>query len=194
MQYTNYINDLCAALHAIPTDKIDAVRQSLESAFNDGRTVFVAGNGGSAATASHMACDFQKTTLAKEHERIAKRIRCIALSDNMPLITAWGNDVSYNEVFGQQLRNLGNEGDTLLVITASGNSPNILNALEAAHQQGIKTIGFLGFQGGKALPLCDLAIVVQSSDFGVIEDAHSVLMHMVTAALRETVLAPKKVF
>jgi D-sedoheptulose 7-phosphate isomerase len=189
MNYPAYINDLCSALHAIPTADIDAVRQSLESAFNEGRTVFIAGNGGSAATASHMACDFQKTTLAKEHERIAKRIRCIALSDNMPLITAWGNDVSYNEVFGQQLRNLGNEGDTLLVITASGNSPNILNALEAARDRGIKTIGFLGFEGGKALALCDQAIVVRSSDFGIIEDAHSVLMHMVTAALREAVLA-----
>jgi D-sedoheptulose 7-phosphate isomerase len=189
MNYPAYINDLCSALHAIPTLDIDAVRGSLESAFNEGRTVFIAGNGGSAATASHMACDFQKTTLAKEHERISKRIRCIALSDNMPLITAWGNDVSYNEVFGQQLRNLGNEGDTLLVITASGNSPNILNALEAARDRGVKTIGFLGFEGGKALALCDQAIVVRSSDFGIIEDAHSVLMHMVTAALRETVLA-----
>jgi D-sedoheptulose 7-phosphate isomerase len=189
MNYTTYINDLSSALHAIFTSDIDAVRRSLESAFNEGSTVFIAGTGGSAATASHMACDFQKTTLAKEHERIAKRIRCIALSDNMPLITAWGNDVSYNEVFGQQLRNLANAGDTLLVITASGNSPNIINALEAAVQLGVKTIGFLGFEGGKALALCDQAIVVRSTDFGVIEDAHSVLMHMVTAALRETVLA-----
>jgi D-sedoheptulose 7-phosphate isomerase len=189
MNYSSYINDLCAALHAIPAADIDAVKQTLESAFNDGRTVFIAGNGGSAATASHMACDFQKTTLAKEHERIAKRIRCIALSDNMPLITAWGNDVHYNEVFGQQLRNLANPGDVLLVITASGNSPNILNILEAAKTLGVKSIGFLGFEGGKALGMCDQSVVVRSSDYGVIEDAHSVLMHMVTAALRETVLA-----
>lgn len=188
MNYTAYIDSLSSALHAIPTADIDAARKTLESAFTDGRTVFIAGNGGSAATASHMACDFQKTTLAKEHERIAKRIRCIALSDNMPLITAWGNDVSYNEVFGQQLRNLANQGDVLLVITASGNSPNILNALEAAKEVGVKTIGFLGFEGGKALAMCDQAVVVRSNDYGVIEDAHSVLMHMVTAALRDVVL------
>jgi D-sedoheptulose 7-phosphate isomerase len=189
MDYTAYINDLSSALHAIPTVEVEAVRESLETAFNHGRMVFIVGNGGSAATASHMACDFQKTTLAKEHERVNKRIRCLALSDNMPLITAWGNDVGYEEVFGQQLRNLASSGDLLLVITASGNSPNVLNALEAARALGVKTIGFLGFEGGKALAMCDQAIVVRSSDYGVIEDAHSVLMHMVTAALKQTVLA-----
>lgn len=189
MNFTKYIDDLASAMHAVPTDAIDAVRQVIEDAFREGRTVFIAGNGGSAATASHMACDFQKTTLAKEHGRIAKRIRCISLSDNTPLITAWGNDVSYDEIFGQQLRNLANRGDLLLVISASGNSPNIINCLEAAKEVGVKTAGFLGFEGGKALPLCDLSVVVRSSDYGVIEDAHSVLMHMVTAALRETVLA-----
>ncbi|HWA83438.1 MAG TPA: SIS domain-containing protein, partial [Fimbriimonadaceae bacterium] len=180
---------LASALSAIPVAEIDAVRTTLESAFSEGRTVFVAGNGGSAATASHMACDFQKTTLAKEHHRISRRIRCIALSDNMPLITAWGNDVHYDEIFGQQLRNLANPCDVLLVITASGNSPNILNALQAARDLGVSSIGFLGFEGGKAKAICDQCIVVKSSDYGIIEDAHSVLMHMVTAALRTTVLA-----
>lgn len=189
MNYGAYINELASALRAIPVSDIDAVRQTLESAFAEGRTVFVAGNGGSAATASHMACDFQKTTLAKEHHRISRRIRCIALSDNMPLITAWGNDVHYDEIFGQQLRNLANPGDVLLVITASGNSPNILNALQAASELGVKTVGFLGFEGGKAQSICDQCVVVRSADYGIIEDGHSVLMHMVTAALRTTVLA-----
>lgn len=189
MDYAKYIDDLSNAMHGIPAEQIEAVRATLEDAFEHGRTVFIAGNGGSAATASHMACDFQKTTLAKEHARVSKRIRCIALSDNMPLITAWGNDVHYDEVFGQQLRNLANSGDVLLVITASGNSPNIINALQAASELGVKSIGFLGFEGGKALAMCDQAVVVRSGDYGVIEDGHSVLMHMVTAALRSTVLA-----
>lgn len=188
MNYSAYIDSLAAALHAIPPNLIEDARTRLEKAFEEGRTIFVAGNGGSAATASHMACDFQKTTLAKEHGRISKRMRCIALSDNVPLITAWGNDVSYDEIFGQQLRNLANPGDLLLVITASGNSPNILNALGAAKELGVSSIGFLGFEGGKALPMCDCSVVVKSSDYGVIEDAHSVLMHMITAALRESVL------
>lgn len=189
MDYNAYINDLSSAMHALPVEDIDAAKLAIENAFKEGRTVFIAGNGGSAATASHMACDFQKTTLSKEHSRISKRIRCISLSDNAPLITAWGNDVSYDEVFGQQLRNLANAGDLLLVISASGNSPSIVNALEAAREVGVSTLGFLGFEGGKALALCDRSVLVRSSDYGVIEDAHSILMHMVTAALRETVLA-----
>jgi D-sedoheptulose 7-phosphate isomerase len=189
MNYSSYIDDLAKALHAIPVEDIEAARAILESAVAEARSVFVAGNGGSAATASHMACDFQKTTLANDHHRVSKRIRCIALSDNMPLITAWGNDVHYDEIFGQQLRNLANPRDVLLVITASGNSPNILNALEAAKALGVTSIGFLGFEGGKAQSLCDHCVVVRSSDYGVIEDSHSVLMHMITAALRNTVLA-----
>lgn len=189
MNYTGYIENLSTALHAVPTGEIEAVQKVLEQAFREGRQIFIAGNGGSAATASHMACDFQKTTLAKEHDRIAKRVRCVALSDNVPLITAWGNDVSYEEIFGQQLRAIADKGDLLLVITASGNSPNILKALSAASELGVATIGFLGFEGGKAQAMCDHSIVIRSSDYGVIEDAHSVLMHMLTAALRESVLA-----
>ncbi len=188
MNYREYIDQLGTALRAIPTDEIDGARQAIERAFTDGRTVFVAGNGGSAATASHMVCDFQKTTLGKKHEGIAKRIRCIGLTDNTPLITAWGNDVSYDDVFAQQLRNLANPHDVLLVITASGNSPNIVNALQAATELDVFKVGFLGFGGGKALALCDHSVLVPSTDYGIVEDAHSVLMHMLTAALRETIL------
>jgi D-sedoheptulose 7-phosphate isomerase len=103
-------------------------------------------------------------------------------------MTAWGNDVAYEEIFAQQLRALADKGDLFLVISASGNSPNIIRALDAAVEMGLTTIGFLGFEGGKALPMCDHSIVIRSSDYGVIEDGHSVLMHMLTAALRETVL------
>jgi D-sedoheptulose 7-phosphate isomerase len=188
MNYTGYIHSLASALLAIKTPEIEAVRQVLLKGYRDGRKIFVAGNGGSAATASHMACDFQKTTIGKEHEEITNRIRCIALTDSAALMTAWGNDVAYEEIFAQQLRALADKGDIFLVISASGNSPNIVKALETAIEMGLTTIGFLGFEGGKALPMCDHSIVVRSSDYGVIEDGHSVLMHMLTAALRETVL------
>lgn len=190
MDYTGYLNELDASLRAIPIERLEAVRKALTACFEAGRTVYVAGNGGSAATASHLACDLQKTTLAKEHDRVAKRIRCIALTDNVPLMTAWGNDVGYDEIFGQQLRNLASPGDTLLVITASGNSSNILSALRAARELRLETIGFLGFDGGKALDECDLSVVVESRNYGVVEDAHSVLMHMLTGALKPIVLAP----
>jgi D-sedoheptulose 7-phosphate isomerase len=186
--YRAYSKALCAAIDAVPDEAFVAVTECLEKAFLDGRKVFVAGNGGSAATASHMACDFAKTTLGKAHETTKKRIRAIALSDNMPLITAWGNDVSYDEVFAQQLRNLADPGDVLVVITASGNSPNIVKALEAAKELGVETVGLLGFQGGKSKALVDHALVVESTDYGVIEDGHSVVMHMVTAHLRTKVL------
>lgn len=185
--YQEYITLMNGVLADLDMSDLAAITDTLVKAFHDGKTVYVAGNGGSAATASHMACDFQKTTLAKDHERIAKRFRAIALSDNAPLISAWGNDVHYDEVFAQQLRNLGSEGDALIVITASGNSPNILKALEAAKDLGVTTIGLLGFQGGKSKALCDLSVVAKSDNYGVIEDAHSIIMHMLTAHLRALV-------
>jgi D-sedoheptulose 7-phosphate isomerase len=182
-----YFADLNSALTALPEADICGAAELIESAFLAGKQVFIAGNGGSAATASHMACDFAKTTLGKSHERISFRIKAIALSDNVPAITAWGNDVSYDLVFSEQLRNLANEGDLLVVITCSGNSPNILETLKAAKELGLQTLGLLGFAGGKALPLCDKSIVVCSEDYGVIEDAHSILNHLLTAHMKARV-------
>lgn len=186
-QNQQYLADLHVALEAIPMDHVDAMCAAIEAAYHDGRKIFIVGNGGSAATASHMACDFAKTTLGKSHKSISKRFKAIALSDNVPLITAWGNDVSYDAVFGEQLRNLADPGDLLIVITGSGNSPNVLHCLEVAREMGVKTVGLLGFEGGKALALCDVSVVVKSSNYGIVEDAHSVLNHMVTACLKNVV-------
>jgi D-sedoheptulose 7-phosphate isomerase len=183
----SYVSELASVLNGGDLPDLTAATARLHEAFQAGQKVFIAGNGGSSATASHMACDFQKTTLGKSHDQLSNRIRAIALSDNGPLISAWGNDVGYDLIFAQQLRNLGDPGDVLLVITASGNSPNILAALEAAKEIGITTIGFLGFQGGKAKALCDIAVIAPSSNYGVIEDAHSIFMHLATAELREIV-------
>ncbi len=182
-----YLTDLHSAMTKIPKGAIAAVSDSIVEAFEQGKQIFVAGNGGSAASASHMACDFAKTTLGKSHEKISKRMKAIALSDNVPLLTAWGNDVGYEVVFAEQLRNLANAGDLLIVITASGNSPNIIECLNASRELGLKSIGLLGFQGGKARELCDIAIVVESSDYGVIEDGHMILNHMFTEFLKQHV-------
>lgn len=187
--FSEYVTELATVLNGGNLPEVEEATRAIEAAFQGGHRVFIAGNGGSAATASHMMADFQKTTLAKNHGTLPKRIRAIALSDNIPLITAWGNDVSYDLVFAEQLRSLADAGDLLLVISASGNSPNIVAALEVARECKVKTIGFLGFQGGKSLALCDIAAVVRSENYGVIEDAHSIFMHMVTAAVRETVHA-----
>lgn len=179
-----YFADLTAALNAIPEEDIVAAGEMIEAAFRGRRRIFIAGNGGSAATASHMACDFAKTTLGKNHEGIAQRMKAIALSDNVPQISAWGNDVSYDVIFSEQLRTLAEEGDLVIVITCSGNSPNIVEVLKAARELGCPTLGLLGFSGGKCLPMCDRAIVVRSQDYGVIEDAHSILNHLLTQYMK----------
>jgi len=173
----------------IDMDALDRATMMLIDAFEHDKTVFVTGNGGSAATASHLACDFGKTTLGKKPKDSVKRFRAISIPDNVPLLTAYGNDVSYEDVFGEALLNLARPGDLLIVITASGNSPNIIRILEAAKTINVKTIGFLGFKGGKAKSMVDVAIVAESENYGVIEDSHSVFMHMLTEHLKEVVAA-----
>ncbi|MHB8637150.1 MAG: D-sedoheptulose-7-phosphate isomerase [Fimbriimonadaceae bacterium] len=184
-----YFGELAAALSAIPTDDIVRAGTMIEDAFAGGRMIFVIGNGGSAATASHMACDFAKTTLGRAHDAVARRMKVLAFTDNVAVITAWGNDHSYEQVFAQQLRNLANPGDLLIAISASGNSPNILASLHAARELGVQSLALLGFSGGAALAVSDHAVVVESEDFGVIEDAHSVLNHLLTAHLKSVVQA-----
>lgn len=191
MSLNQFINDYRAGFNAVidamDANEIERAMQMVNDAFVQGRRVFVAGNGGSAATASHMACDFAKTTMGKEKVLPAKRVRAIALTDNAPLITAWGNDVSYDVVFAEQLRNLADTGDLLIVITASGNSPNIIEAVKAAKELGMTTVGLLGFEGGKVKPMLNHAVVVRSSHFGYIEDAHSVINHLITDYLKQSV-------
>lgn len=176
-----------ATLDSLPIDDVQSIIEMLEDAYYQGRQVFVAGNGGSAATASHMACDLQKTVLGKRPRPESKRFRVLALTDNVPLITAWGNDVHFDTVFAEQLRNLANPGDLLVVITGSGNSPNIVEALRAAQELGVKTIGLLGFDGGVVKNMLDEAVVVESDNYGYIEDAHSILNHLITAHFKQVV-------
>jgi D-sedoheptulose 7-phosphate isomerase len=187
--YKDYLSQLKSVLDSLKMEELDHATQILAKAFEEDRMVFVAGNGGSASTASHLACDFCKTTLGKDPVSVTRRLRSIALSDSAPLMTAYGNDVSYESIFGEQLRTLAREGDILIVITASGNSPNVIHALEAAKAMKVQTIAFLGFKGGKAKGLADCSILAESTNYGVIEDAHSVLMHMLTEHLKSVVAA-----
>lgn len=182
--YSQYATDLNHALESTDISSLEATAAAIAELYHAGGTLFVAGNGGSAATASHMAADLCKTILGKKPTERTKRLRTVALADNMPLITAYGNDVSYESVFGEQLRTLARAGDMLLVITASGNSPNIIYALEAAKSVGVKTVAFVGFGGGKSKEIADITIHIPSNDYGVVEDAHCVLMHVLTAHLK----------
>jgi D-sedoheptulose 7-phosphate isomerase len=135
-----------------------------------------------AASASHMACDLGKGTLARHYNKNEKRLRVISLSDNISTITAYANDLSYNEVFVQQLRNLVNKDDLVIVLSGSGNSKNVIKAVKYAKTHGAKTIGLLGFTtGGKLAKMVDCAIIVKSNNYGPVEDVHVALHHIITA-------------
>ena len=171
-----YLADLRQALEALDLETVRAARQMIARARDDGRQVFLCGNGGSAATASHMANDLGKG--ASYGRDGAARFRVVALTDNVPWMTALANDVSYEAIFAEQLRNLGQSGDLLIAISGSGNSRNVLNAVEVAGELGMTTIGWTGFGGGALAGMVDLAIVADSHHMGRVEDVHTVLMHL----------------
>jgi D-sedoheptulose 7-phosphate isomerase len=180
-----YVESINLCLRNIPQDNIEKIADTLLAAYKRQARIFIAGNGGSASTASHFACDLAKTTLGSNPMQKEDRFRAIALSDNIALLTAWANDEGYEHVFSEQMKNLAQEGDVLLVISASGNSPNIIKAMEAAGSMKLHTIGLLGFGGGKAKSLAEASIVIESHDYGYVEGAHAVLGHMITSWLRK---------
>jgi D-sedoheptulose 7-phosphate isomerase len=176
----NYTTNLSKVLGDLPFEAIGKFLHMLEKAYLARRHVFIAGNGGSAATASHMANDL----LWGVAQRGRPGFRAIALSDNVPVLTAIANDKSYQDVFSVQLEALGDRDDVLVVITGSGNSPNIVRLVEVAREKGLTTIGFLGFGGGKVAPLVDIPITIPSHDYGPVEDLHMMLDHLCIAHLR----------
>jgi D-sedoheptulose 7-phosphate isomerase len=169
-----------AVLRRLPFAVIDSVTEALWQAYLEGKTVYVFGNGGSAALASHCACDLGKGTAING----TRRFRVVALTDNVPLMTAWANDVSYDDVFSEQLAPLIHKGDIALAISGSGNSPNVLKALQVARDAGAFTIGLTGFQGGKMNALCDLCVIVPCDNMQVIEDLHVSVNHSLFTSLR----------
>lgn len=154
---------------------------SLYAAFEEGSTVFLAGNGGSAAAASHFAQDLAKGTLPSLGA--SRRFRVISLTDNIGYITALANDAGYETVFDQQLRNLAQPGDLLIAISCSGNSENVLRAVEYARSIDMKTIGITGFEGGKLASLVDSEVRIPVSDVGMAEAMHSIVFHYAMSAL-----------
>lgn len=176
-----YFRDLKTAVENLPHAAIDRVRAELLRAYHDERNIFVFGNGGSAATASHMVCDLGKgTTMA----RASKRFRIASLTDNVPTLTAWANDVGYEHIFAEQLNNLVLPNDVVLAISGSGNSPNVLRALEVARNAKAVVLGLTGYEGGKMKPLCDVCVVVPSSNMQIIEDLHHSIAHALFTAIR----------
>ncbi len=170
-----YLKDLQHALAVLDLDQIKKARQALSEARAEGKQVFVCGNGGSASTASHLATDLGKGA----SQASAEAFKVMSLTDNIAWITALANDMSYEHVFVEQLRNFAQKGDVLLAISASGNSPNVIKAVEFAKERGLTTLGWTGFDGGRLALLVDLPIVVDSHHMGRVEDVHIVLMHLV---------------
>jgi len=185
----DYIQGLKDVLDRIPLPPMEEIINAIEVAQKERRQVFVIGNGGSAATASHMMNDLNKGTLGHKGDAPWARMRVIALTDNISLMTAWANDTDYNRIFSEPLKNLAQAGDLLIAISASGNSPNIVAAVEAAKQMGVKVLGLAGFTGGKLAKLADVCLVVPSDGYGPVEDVHMILDHIITGYLYEKLKA-----
>lgn len=179
-----YQAEVGATLARLPVETIAQVVDVLEEARVKGRSVFIFGNGGSAATASHFASDLAKGSICPGKPRV----KAFALTDNMPLLSAWANDSAYENIFAEQLENFIEGGDIAIAISCSGNSANVLNGVKVAKAKGATAIGFIGFDGGKLKELVDIAVVVPSHNMEQVEDIHLLLGHVITTCLRETVL------
>jgi D-sedoheptulose 7-phosphate isomerase len=180
---TEYLLALRGYLDALDLDALERFVERLAVARDAGTTVFIAGNGGSAATATHWVND-----LAKATRRSGRRpFRVVGLTDNVSWLTALANDEGYDRVFAAQLENLGTPGDVLLVISASGNSPNLISAVEAAHERSMVAMGMLGFDGGVLLDRLDEAVWVRTpaGEYGLVESVHAVACDIITTCLIE---------
>ncbi len=184
---TEFFEETKRCLDEIDHNKVEEIARILFNAWKNDRQVFLCGNGGSASQASHMAADIAKNTLGRIYDPRIKRFRIMALTDNIAALTAYANDVSYDEVFSQQLRNLIREHDILIVITGSGNSPNVVRAVEYARQHNAITIGLLGFKGGKVKDMLDYEITVNSDNYGVIESIHPAIHHVLIGYFKDLI-------
>jgi len=180
----DYLTDVSTILASLPIGALTRVIDVLEEAREKGNSVFLFGNGGSAATASHFACDLAKGAICFGKPRL----RAYALTDHMPLLSAWANDSAYEHVFAEQLENFIQAGDIAIGISGSGNSANVLNGISVAKAKGATTIGFIGFNGGKLKDLVDIPIVAPIHNMEQAEDIHLLLGHVITTCLRENLL------
>jgi D-sedoheptulose 7-phosphate isomerase len=183
-----YLGELSEAIRKLPLSSMERLAQLFLRAYTEGRTIFLFGNGGSAALASHLCCDLGKGTIPAAG---GERLRAVSLTDNVALITAWANDTRYESIFAEQLANLLRTGDVAFAISGSGNSPNVLAALEYARRAGAATAGITGFEGGRMRSLCDICVVVPSDNMQIIEDLHVSIAHAVFRVVRQRMDEPR---
>lgn len=180
-----YLEEATSVTRAMDPAVIRQVSDILLAALREGRQVFLFGNGGSAATASHFAVDLGKGLQAAD----GRRLKALALTDAVPLMTAWANDTDYSRIFSEQLVNFVRPGDVAIAISGSGSSLNVLKGIRTATEKGALTIGFTGDMGGKLKELVDLCVVVPSGNMQHIEDCHMIVAHVIYTDLRERLAA-----
>jgi D-sedoheptulose 7-phosphate isomerase len=176
----NYLNGLQLCINEISNQDIQGVADIIFEAYRNNRQIFIFGNGGSAATASHIVCDLRKGTALPSKPRL----KVISLTDSIPLFTAIGNDINYESVFVEQLISQVEKGDVAIGISCSGNSPNVLEGIQYASEHGATTIGFTAFGGGKLKGITDRSINLSTRDFGQAEDIHLSLGHIISYMIK----------
>lgn len=191
--YDSYIRSLKSTLDEIDFIVVERIIKTLLDARERDKQVFIIGNGGSATTASHLACDLAKSSNSRDAET-SKRLRAISLTENVARMTAISNDLTYEDIFVEQLKNYLNAGDILIAISASGNSPNIVKAVRYVKLRDGKTIALLGFGGGRVREIADISLVISSRSYGISEDFHSIMNHVITEIIQRVLRGtPQKV-
>ncbi|MBM3883127.1 MAG: SIS domain-containing protein [Verrucomicrobia bacterium] len=178
---TGYLAAQKAALDSIPTEAVARLIEVLKQALDAGRQIFVCGNGGSAANASHFATDLGKGS----SDKVGRRFRVLSLNDNVSWLTAIGNDYAYDDIFVRQLENYGQAGDVLLTLSVSGSSPNVVKAVQWAAQHGLHTVALVGAKRGRVAEFAHEVVVIQDTHYGRVEDAQMGICHMLCYAFME---------
>jgi len=177
----NYIDEQKSALESIPVDAVESVIEDFRKALKEDRQIFVFGNGGSASNASHFITDLGKSSSDKTY----RRFRCLSLNENLSWITAIGNDYAYEDIYLRQLENYARPGDMVMVLSVSGNSANLVKALEWCKERNVYTIALVGGKKGRLAELADKVIVINSTHYGRVEDCHMHICHMICYAFVE---------
>lgn len=186
--FSDYLSQQKAAYDSIPLQKVVEITELINQCWQNDRQLFVFGNGGSAANASHFITDLGKGASDRvQRDGLGKRFRCLSLNDNTAWVTALGNDYSYDDVFVGQLQNFANPGDLVLTMSVSGNSPNLVKAIGWANDNQLTTIALVGGKRGRLADLAHHALVIDSEHYGRVEDAHMTICHMMCYYFMEAI-------
>ena len=176
----DYYAQFAEVLRTFDKSSLVDIADVFEQVADSGGTIWAAGNGGSAAIADHTVCDVSKGM----HVEGCKPLRCVSLASNGPMITALGNDISFDQIFRKQLIFYAQPGDAALFVSSSGNSPNVVEACRYANEQNLATIAFVGFDGGELSRIANHVVHIDKPNYGIVEDIHQSLMHVLTQYLR----------